>query len=39
MRALPLLRAVARREDAEVVLALDGVNALKLGIHAARDAS
>jgi hypothetical protein len=39
MRALPLLLAVARREAAEVVLALDGSNALKVTIHAARAAS
>jgi hypothetical protein len=39
MRALPLLLAVARREDVELVLALDGANALKVTIHATRHAS
>ena len=38
MRALPLLLAVARREDADVVLAVDEANALKVTIHAARHA-
>jgi hypothetical protein len=35
-RALPLLRAVARGEDAEVVLALERSSALKVAIRAAR---
>jgi hypothetical protein len=39
MRALPLLLAVANREDADVVLALDGANALRVTTHAARDTS
>jgi hypothetical protein len=39
MRALPLLLAVANRTDADVVLALDEANALRVTIHAARDAS
>ena len=38
-RALPLLRAVARGENADVVLALDDGTALKVEIHAARVAS
>jgi hypothetical protein len=35
-RALPLLRAVAHGQDAEVVLALDETQALKVGVRAAR---
>ncbi|HSD52644.1 MAG TPA: beta-ketoacyl synthase chain length factor, partial [Burkholderiales bacterium] len=38
MRALPLLLAVARGEDADVVLAADEANALTVTIHAARHA-
>jgi hypothetical protein len=39
MRALPLLLALANGKDADVVLALDEANALRVTIHAAGEAS